>query len=48
MIELVGYIDPGSATAIIAMIIGVIAGAGMTIKLYWIKIKLKLFRKGSN
>jgi|TARA_B100001013_G_scaffold1664_1_gene1238 hypothetical protein len=43
-----GYIDPGSASAVIAMIIGVIAGAGMTIKLYWFKIKLKLFRKGSN
>ena len=28
MIELVGYIDPGSATAIIAMIFGAIAGAG--------------------
>ena len=40
----VGYIDPGSATAIIAMIIGAIAGAGMTIKLYWLKIKHKITR----
>ena len=39
-----GYIDPGSATAIIAMIIGAIAGAGMTIKLYWLKIKQKITR----
>ena len=39
-----GYIDPGSATAIIAMIIGAIAGAGMTIKLYWFKIKQKITR----
>jgi len=39
-----GYIDPGSASAIIAMIIGVIAGAGMTIKLYWFKIKQKITR----
>ena len=44
MIELVGYIDPGSATAIIAMIIGAIAGAGMTLKLYWYKIKQKITR----
>lgn len=39
-----GYIDPGSASAIIAMIMGVIAGAGMTIKLYWFKIKQKISR----
>ena len=39
-----GYIDPGSASAVIAMIIGVIAGAGMTIKLYWLKIKQKITR----
>ena len=44
MIEIVGYVDPGSATAIIAMIIGAIAGAGMTIKLYWLKIKQKITR----
>jgi hypothetical protein len=39
-----GYIDPGSASAVIAMIIGAIAGAGMTIKLYWFKIKQKITR----
>ena len=39
-----GYIDPGSTSAIIAMIIGVIAGAGMTLKLYWFKIKNKITR----
>jgi len=42
LVKIPGYIDPGSATAIIAMIIGAIAGAGMTIKLYWLKIKLKI------
>ena len=36
-----GYIDPGSASAFMAMIIGAIAGAGMTLKLYWFKIKEK-------
>ena len=44
LIKIIGYIDPGSATAIIAMIIGAIAGAGMTIKLYWLKIKHKITR----
>ena len=44
MIELVGYIDPGSATAIIAMILGAIAGVGMTLKMYWFKIKHKITR----
>ena len=44
LVKIPGYIDPGSATAIIAMIIGAIAGAGMTIKLYWFKIKQKITR----
>jgi|TARA_B100001750_G_C15496242_1_gene594305 hypothetical protein len=44
LVKIPGYIDPGSATAIIAMIIGAIAGAGMTIKLYWLKIKQKITR----
>ena len=38
------YIDPGSATAVMAMIIGAIAGVGMTLKLYWFKIKEKISR----
>ena len=37
-----GYIDPGSGMAIIAITMGVIAGAGMTLKLYWLKIKEKI------
>ena len=37
-----GYIDPGSVMTIMAMIIGVIAGIGMTLKLYWLKIKEKI------
>ena len=44
LIKILGYIDPGSATAIIAMIIGAIAGVGMTLKLYWYKIKHKITR----
>ena len=37
-----GYIDPGSAMAVIAIIMGAIAGVGMTLKLYWFKIKEKI------
>ena len=44
LIKIPGYIDPGSATAVMAMIIGAIAGVGMTIKLYWFKIKHKITR----
>jgi hypothetical protein len=40
-----GYIDPGSITIIIAMIVGAIVGAGMTLKLYLLKIKQKLSGK---
>ena len=39
-----GYIDPASASAILAIIIGAIAGAGMTLKVYWFKIKHKITR----
>ena len=35
------YIDPGSASAFMAVIIGAIAGVGMTIKMYWFKIRQK-------
>ena len=39
------YIDPGSMSVVFALILGVLVGAGMTIKLYWIKLKNKLSRK---
>ena len=41
-----GYIDPGSAMAIIAMIVGAVAGVGMTLKLYWFKIREKILKEG--
>jgi len=37
-----GYIDPASLTVIVAMIVGAFVGAGMTLKLYWLKLKQKL------
>ena len=48
LLDVPGYIDPNSAIAILTMLMGVIAGVGMTLKLYWNKLKLRLSRKGSN
>ena len=45
LIKIPGYIDPGSATAMIAMLIGAIAGIGMTLKMYWFKIKHKFSKQ---
>ena len=39
------YIDPNLRSALIGVIIAGLAGAGMTLKLYWVKIKLKFFDK---
>ena len=43
------YLDPGSGSLIIQMINGAAAGAGIAIKVYWVKIKekfsIKLSRK---
>jgi len=46
--EIAGYIDPNSMMAILTLLMGAIAGVGMTLKLYWTKLKLKLFHKDSN
>ena len=48
LLDVPNYIDPNSAMAILTMLMGVIAGVGMTLKLYWNKLKLKLFHKDSN
>jgi len=48
LLDIPGYIDPNSAMAILTMLMGAIAGIGMTLKLYWNKLKLKLFHKDSN
>ncbi len=48
LLDIPGYIDPNSSMAILTMLLGVIAGAGMTLKLYWTRLKLKLFHKDSN
>ena len=40
-----GYIDPNAGSAIAAAIIGALAGLGITIKLYWEKLKYRLSGK---
>ena len=39
------YIDPGSASAILAVIIGLIVGFGVTIKTQWVRIRSKFSTK---
>ena len=39
-----GYIDPGTGSAIAAIIISAMIGFGMYVRLYWEKIKLKFSR----
>ena len=39
------YIDPGSTSAILAIIISAVVGFGVTIKTQWIRIKSKFSAK---
>jgi hypothetical protein len=48
LLDIPSYIDPNSAMAILTMLIGAIAGIGMTLKLYWNKLKLKLSQKNDD
>lgn len=36
------YLDPGSGSMIFQAIIGALVGVGITVKIYWEKIKFKL------
>tara|TARA_Y100000817_G_C16784398_1_gene512074 strand:- start:6 stop:206 length:201 start_codon:yes stop_codon:yes gene_type:complete len=36
------YVDPGSGSAIIYVIISALVGVGMTLKVYWSRIRHKL------
>lgn len=38
------YIDPGSGSMIVQMLIGTLVGAGIAVKLYWQKIKMKFMK----
>ncbi len=37
------YLDPGTGTIFIQAIIGVLVGVGITLKIYWYKLKEKFF-----
>jgi len=39
------YIDPGSGSMIIQILIGALAGVGIAVKVYWVKIKEKISSK---
>ena len=41
LLKNLNYIDPGTASSFMAAIIAAIAGLGLTLKLYWFKIKTK-------
>ena len=38
------YLDPSSGTLAIQMILGTLVGVGITLKIYWYKIKEKIKR----
>jgi len=38
------YLDPGSATIFIQVLIGALVGVGITLRVYWYKIKQKFSR----
>jgi hypothetical protein len=40
-----GYIDPGTGSLIVQSVIGAIAAIGVTLKLYWHKLKVFFLRK---
>ena len=42
------YIDPGTGSVVIQVLIGALVGVGITIKVYWVRIKMKLSSFGKN
>ncbi len=42
LLKISGYIDPGVLSGFMALIIGGVVGVGMTLKLYWYKIKQRI------
>jgi hypothetical protein len=39
------YIEPGTVTIIVQALIGAMVGVGITLKIYWYKIKEKFAKK---
>ena len=42
--EAYAYLDPGSGLIFIQVILGVLVGVGITLKIYWYKVKEKILR----
>jgi hypothetical protein len=38
------YIDPGTGSLVIQIIVGALVGVGITVKIYWYKLKEKFIR----
>lgn len=43
--NIASYIDPNAGSAIAAAIIAALAGIGVTLKMYWEKLKFKFSKK---
>lgn len=43
--NIANYIDPNAGSAIAAAIIAALAGIGVTLKMYWEKLKFKFSKK---
>jgi|TARA_B100001105_G_C22243112_1_gene379158 hypothetical protein len=47
LLDIPGYLDPNTGMAILTMLMGAVAAVGMTLKIYWTRLKLRLFHKNS-
>ncbi len=45
VLDAFAYIDPGTGSIVIQAMLGALVGVGITLKIYWYKIKEKLFKK---
>ena len=39
------YLDPASGSLVIQMIVGALVGVGITVKVFWYKLKEKIFSR---
>lgn len=39
------YIDPGTSSVLLQVIVGALVGVGITIKVYWEKIKFRIISR---
>ena len=44
--DVVGYLDAGSGSMILQMVVGGLAAVGVTMRLYWSRVK-RVFKRGS-